>query len=371
MATTPDVMRKLQTLTKTEKINSGAYIHNYFHAKLYLFKCEEKWTAYVGSGNFTTGGWSENEELFVRITDTQTCEDLVHKFEEYENDCEPISDELISRYEESYKVNSQLDVQKRKQMADLTARLNASFDINLVNFAQQFFSKEDHLAFEPGKTHLDTKEIHEERRQIRNKLYKLNDLLAPRVPNNWELHPHYDDAHIASHIETMHHHNENVHSLWIGYGRSKAQLKQYGKYVHSNNTPLFYMRMQVIVSYDKIGVWLMPGKSGAGEIDRENFQRKLENDSFSEKFFKLLTGLGDDYWIEVADDMRPVNDFENSEELREYLWNDNWRKYYFIIGRNYELGSPELTQSKIVQTCLDNFSKYLPLYDLIRDKSFG
>ncbi len=371
MATTPAVLRKMQERTIAGNMWSGAYVDHYFHPKLYLFKTSLGWTAFVGSGNFTEGGWSGNEELFLKVTDTELCDQLLERFAKYEEACKPISDELIDWYTQSYTANQQLDHQKRRNIDNLLDRLNSNFNIDLVNFAGQFFSKEDHLAFQPGKTHLDTKEVHDERRKTRNKLYTLNDMLEKVIPASWRIHPHYDESHIASHIETMHHHDENVRSLWVGYGRDKNQLKQYGKYVSSNNTPLFYMRMQVIVSFNEVGVWLMPGKSGAGEIDRENLQRKLDDDNFSEEFFELVTGLGSSYWIEVADDHRDVAEFTNSNELRDYVRNDNWRKFYFIIGRNYSLGTPELKRENIAKTCLDNFAKYWPIYELIRDKSFS
>jgi hypothetical protein len=93
------------------------------------------------------------------------------------------------------------------------------------------------------------------------------------------------------------------------------------------------------------------------------------DESYRGLFFTLLTSLDSNYWIEVAADERVVTSFQNESELLEYLMQDNWRAYYFIIGRNYSLGSVELTEGNIVKTITNDFAKYQPLYEMIREKT--
>jgi len=371
MATTPDVMVKLMDQTKAGKIKAGVYTKRFFHAKLYLFKCNGKWTAYVGSGNFTNGGWTENEELFIKVTEQTAGTCLEERFHNWFEDCEPIDDNFITLYSQNFVANIHLEREKKKNISNLLDKLNSKFNLDNVDFEDQFFKKQEILAFEPGKTNLDTTEVLAERQLVRNKLFLLNSMLAHRIPKSWNIVPHYKPDHIVSHIETKNHHDFNVRSLWIGYGRSELQLKKYDKYPGLNNTPLFFMRMQVIVSYEKVGVWLMPGKNNAGQIDRESFLGKMNDVAYCERFFNLLTGLGNSYWIEVADDLQSVAKFKKPQELKEYITNDNWRYYYFIIGKDYNLGDVELKEGNIVQTCLNSFTKYWPIYEMIRDKTFG
>lgn len=371
MATTPSVMRKLQVQTNSNKIKSGVYTKRFFHSKLYLFQIGHEWVAFVGSGNFTDGGWQGNEELFVKITNQKSCTALYEKFNIWAVATEPITDNFIDLYSQNYFSNAHLEKEKNKNTNALIDKLHSKFNIDNVDFTDQFFKKEDVLAFKPGKTHLDTPEILSERKLMSNKLHLLNTLLAPKIPSAWDVVPHYKPEHIVSNIETRHHHDDNVRSLWVGYGRGEPQLKKYDKYAGSNNTPLFFMRMQVIASYDKVGVWLMPGKNNAGQIDRESFANKMNDAIYSQKFYELLTGLGNPYWIEVSNDPQPVTVFTKREELEEYVSKDNWRKDYFIIGRDYEFGDDLLNTNNIVETCLSNFVKYRPIYKLIRDKTFG
>jgi hypothetical protein len=159
-----------------------------------------------------------------------------------------------------------------------------------------------------------------------------------------------------------------IGALWVAYGRDRNALKAYSE----NATPLDFMRLQVIIHDYDIGIWLMPGKDNGSQIDREYFLTNMREDlSYRESFYNLLTNLGDQYWIKIADDTRLVTSFQNSMQLFNYCLRDNWRVYYFIIGRDYPIGSPELTTSQIINTIIRDFGKYIPLYNLIKDKTFG
>jgi hypothetical protein len=75
------------------------------------------------------------------------------------------------------------------------------------------------LTFAAGKTQLDTIEVLAERNAVRNKLIRLNEQLEHMIPAAWDIHPHYTPEHIAAHIQTNFHHEENVRALWVAYGR--------------------------------------------------------------------------------------------------------------------------------------------------------
>jgi len=367
MPTPPSVLKTLLEQTRIGNLRSGIFIDNFFHPKLYLFKVGVKWIAFVGSGNFTQGGWWANEELFIKVTDDTTCKHLLHYFDQWMADSKEITTTFLEDYELSFNISSELENRKRAQINDLIQSLGSDFNIDRIDFSSQFFKREEILAFQKGKTHLDTPEILSERKLARSKLYLLNDRVVDRLKKEWGLFPHYDADHIASQIQTEHHHEFNVRSLWVGYGRSKSQLKRYGG---KDATPLFFMRMQFILSYERFGVWLMPGKINGGRADREYFLRQLGDETNCQRFFRLLNGLGGNYWIEIAGERLPVTSFSDAHSLRAFLSKDNWRYYYFIIGRDYAIGSPELAIDRIVDTCVADFTKYYPMYEMIRDRSF-
>ncbi|MEJ5995236.1 phospholipase D-like domain-containing protein [Pedobacter sp. Du54] len=367
MPTTPSVLRTLRFETISGNMNSGIFIKKYFHPKLYLFEIADKWVAFVGSGNFTNGGWFENEELFIKVTDEWVIQKLKLQFECWQNQSEEITDIFINKYEQRFEQGMDLERMKRKNIQDLVDSLNSDFNIDNIDFSTQFFKKHEVMAFEGWKTKLDTPEVLEDRSLTRRKLYRLNDLVFAKMPKEWGLHEHYDQNHIASQIECEHHHEFNVRSLWVGYGRNKSQLKKYGGL---DATPLYYMRMQFILRLETFGIWLMPGKINGGKADRENFLRLMTGDEYCSKFFNLLSDLGPNYWIEIANQKRDANSFKDVNEFREYALGDSWRKYYFIIGRDYAIGSAELSIDNIVMTCIKDFEKYHPMYEMIMDRSF-
>lgn len=369
MATPPDLMKRLKEYTDEGKIKAQIFLDKYFHAKLYIFQLQRNsWIAFVGSGNFTSGGWMENEELFVKITDPVACKELLAVFDKWAVLSRPITDKFIDIYSQSFVANAHRAKDTRKSISDMIDSLTDVFNIENIDFRGQFFSKDDHLAFQPGITHLDTKEVLDRRMLVRNKLYRLNELVSPLLPRAWAVHPHYIPEYIVSHIETKFHHEFNVKGLWVGYGRNKEELKKYG---NIDATPLHFMRMQVIIRYDSVGIWLMPGKEGGGQIDREWMLRSIEEPGYLGHFYNLLTNLGENYWIEVAGEERHANAFGSPQSLKDFLLRDNWRYYYLTLGRDYAVGSPFLLENRFVSTVIEDFTKFQPLYELIRDKSFG
>ena len=73
-----------------------------FHIKLYIFRCTTKSVAWIGSGNFTFGGFGGNEELF---RETSTVTQLHSWFNTLWERCGPIPDDAIAQYREWRKSN--------------------------------------------------------------------------------------------------------------------------------------------------------------------------------------------------------------------------------------------------------------------------
>jgi PLD-like domain len=364
MPTPPEILERLLEETTSGRIRSRIYVGNYFHPKVYCFKMNEGWTAFVGSGNFTNGGWHENEELFVKITDPGICQNLRDQHLAWMAAARPIDPPLIEKYKNAFARSTPRRNEERKSLRQLIDDVTNTFNIDNVDFTGQFFTREDHMTFAAGKTQLDTIEVLAERNAVRNKLIRLNEQLERVMPSAWDIHPHYIAEHIAAHIQTNFHHEENVRALWVAYGRDWNALKAYGE----EATPLNYMRMQVIIGFDYIGVWLMPGKSGGGAIDRENLRERMANQAYREQFFSALRALGEDYWIEIAATERGILSFKDADELYEFVRLDNWRYYYFTIGRNYLPGYEGMKTDRILGTVLRDFKQMLPLYNLIKHR---
>jgi hypothetical protein len=129
------------------------------------------------------------------------------------------------------------------------------------------------------------------------------------------------------------------------------------------------VQIRFIVQQKNVGVWLVPGVQYTGREDREFFQRQMNDAVYRTEFFALLTGLGKEYWIEIAGDKRSADVFQNEESLLEFTKTDQ-QHYSFIIGRNYAPGDPNMNVDAIAPTILNDVNKLVMLYRHMKDKTF-
>ncbi len=73
-----------------------------FHPKVYVFRGEGRSVAWVGSANFTSGGFGENEEALFETSDTEAVESW---FDRLWEQCGPLDENAIKNYAESRKEN--------------------------------------------------------------------------------------------------------------------------------------------------------------------------------------------------------------------------------------------------------------------------
>src|SRR5690606_29469911 len=108
-------------------------------------------------------------------------------------------------------------------------------------------------------------------------LFKLNDKLLPKIKaKGWDLHQHYEIEHIVSSAVHTSYTSDELSGIWLHYGRNKSEIKKYGEL----ETPLDYMRLQIIIHKDNVGIWNRVGKDNGSRIDRDYLRQKLDNTSF-------------------------------------------------------------------------------------------
>ncbi len=357
------VFQTMKQKSDDRLMEGRVFLKNFFHQKIYLFKVSNKWKAFVGSGNFTNGGWFENEELFVVIEDDGTCKELLKQFQIWFDESTAVTDDFLEAYSVVLASNQARQVENQKTIEDLVSYLKGSFDISKIDFHGHFFSREHHDALSIENAYKNDALTLMKRSALRDRLFDLNAVIATSFPNTWDIHEHYIQEHIVAHVENEHHHEGRVSSLWVAYGRNKSSLKEY---LIEEATPLNFMRLQVIVHHDDVGIWLMPGKKGGGYFDRDNLQTKLKDNNQRQMFFTLCKALPANYWISVAGEDKDFTEFTSAEELYNFVRQDDYRNYYFIIGKDYKVGAVELLETNIKNTVLTGFSELIPLYEFIK-----
>ena len=356
-----------KSIDENPNFSARIYSKNFFHPKFYIFSSNGHLVAFVGSGNFSKGGLFENEEIFIKTQNQDLCRSLIDWFSvHYKDGCE-ITIEFIESCKSIYHTKSIMESESNKELILLIDRLNNKFNLDNIDFSEQFFEKIHYVAFSPEKIYLDNPTIRTEREKVRKRIFDLHDLIILNFQDEWNIHQHYETEHIVSSIDPYNHPEHKIDGIWTAYGRDYDELKRYSK----DATPLYFMRLQVIIHYDSIGIWLMPGKKDGSIEDRTYFTSRIKNDqAYRQSFFNLLSGLGAGFFIRVAGTSKQVLEFMDANELAEFVLEDDWRYYYFVIGRNYSAGSPELSLVNIAGTVTSNFSMLMPLYRLMKDKTF-
>jgi hypothetical protein len=365
LPTSPVVLRKILK-EYSDRVTLKIYTRNFFHPKVYVFDLPfRKRIAFIGSADFTMGGLQRNEELSWQIDNDKQVEELKVWFERYFEDGEDLTERLIDEYEKLYPLIKEREAITAKQKQQVIDLVSGRFNWDNVDFSSQYFKRADYDTFESTKENLDTPEIRAERISVRKKFLDLHEQLESALAPV-DLHAHDDVESVVSSIELLNHHDNRIKAMWLGYGRSKNEIKRYP----SESRPMDLMRLQVIIHHKDVGIWLMPGKAGGSKEDREFFRVQMKSPKYRLDFFKALRHLGREYLIEVASDKRPVYSFKDQDELWAFTKLDDWMNHPFIIGRNYMPDALELSETTIVETVMTQFQKLLPLYVMMKDKTF-
>ena len=96
--TTPGALRTLANMGELRVADASRR----FHPKVYVFRSEGRSVAWIGSANFTSGGFGMNEEALFETPDTETVESW---FDRLWEQCGPLGECVINNYAESRKEN--------------------------------------------------------------------------------------------------------------------------------------------------------------------------------------------------------------------------------------------------------------------------
>jgi hypothetical protein len=323
---------------------------------LYLFDLPfRKAVAFIGSGPCTLEGIKDREELFYKITDLKEIDTLKSWFTGYYEFAEPLTEEFIQEYEQVYPYLKQREIRSRAEKKQLMALTTGGFKWDRVSFKNQFFGKDDYLTLSHNKTRLATAEILAARAQLLAKLSTLCNAIKPHLQ---KLKLAEDPTNSCSSLYPTAHADGQVKYLGLAYGRSEAALK---KQVPPP-TRVDVMCMQVVIQQKEVGIWLVLGLAGGGQVDRVYFKDSMTKEDYRKQFFTVVLKLGTGYWIEIAGDRKPVDYFTQEETLWEFTKADNWQYYDFIIGKNYGVGSNELSNDLIAETITQQLDKLILVY---------
>ncbi|MCY4502722.1 MAG: phospholipase D family protein [Alphaproteobacteria bacterium] len=96
--TEPEALRRLDQLGKLRLVGGGRR----FHPKVYLFRGQGRTSAWIGSANFTAGGFAINEEA---VFESENTESVTSWFQDLWRECGRLDENAIDAYERARKKN--------------------------------------------------------------------------------------------------------------------------------------------------------------------------------------------------------------------------------------------------------------------------
>jgi len=346
----------------------GARIFNksgiLFHPKIYLFRINDKVTAYVGSANCTFKGLQVNNEVSIKTDDIETCQDLLKWFDSTYRNSHTITDSFVEEYSSIFQERMERMEEDRANIEILFKEENNNLSIDKIDFTHQFFKREHFGAFEGKKPWDHSLAVNTEREKVQAKLFLLDDKITPILKSKgWDIHRHYSYTDIVSSAIHGTRTSNELGGMWLHYGRTKEEIKNYGE----DETPLDYMRMQIIIHKDSIGIWNRVGKNSGSRIDRENLKKNLKDQSYRTNLYNAIMNLTEDYYISLGYETIYVSNIKDEKQLTEFLLKDNY-KGFFTIGIDLMPDDERLSENNIVDTIIENFGILLPTYELIKDR---
>jgi hypothetical protein len=73
-------------------------------------------------------------------------------------------------------------------------------------------------------------------------------------------------------------------------------------------------------------------------------------------------GLGADYWIEVAGERKPIENFSTEDALWEFTKADQWLHYPFTLEKQYSPEAKELSSENIAPAIMKEIDKLVLLH---------
>ena len=366
LPTPPSVLKRIG-ISNTSNVNAKVYYKNgvLFHPKVYLIKSNDKLTVFIGSGNCTEGGFGNNVEVSVKTDDAELCQKILEWFNIQYNLSVKITKELIEDYEAIFLKRKQRIEEDRKELNDLFKAKAKLAPLNEIDFTNQYFKKSNYEIFSKTFAIDESEKANSERQNVKRLLFRLHDKLKIKIKQEkWDIHEHYYPEHIVSSDKHGERTGEELTGMWLHYGRDKKEIKDYGEH----ETPLDYMRLQVIINETHVGVWNRIGKNSGSRIDRDNLKHILKNDAIKAKSIcETIMALPENYFIHLNNETLYINKIRGSDELIDILLEEKFSNY-FIIGSEYSPNDARISEENILDTIFKDLKNLYPLYELIKHK---
>lgn len=355
LSTEPSVF---ESILKRLDINARIYQNAFtFHPKVYIIQKQNlEYVAFIGSSNTTSWGLEKNIEMNYKIIDQEECLKLIKWFDNLWDFGQLVTKPFL----EDYKIRFKRVKFKSKEIENEVKEIEKDLSSN----NSQFFDKRHHDVFEKIYHDINSENLKEIRKSVRNKLLELHKLIYPQFKNYGliNLHSHHSKRELVSRHYFNTFSGNYINAMWLHYGKSENEL---GKSETGEISFIDNIRMQVIVHHDSVGIWLVLGRPNKSLNDRKHFRNQLNKKAVVSELFKFFKKLDDEYWINTKN-FSLEKALKSEEDLAEIMKAEN-KDDYFIIGKDINYLNNSLAKNNIDKTVLNEFEKLYPIYEIMKN----
>ena len=369
------------TLKQLQDIGNIYFIEN-LHAKVFYLQGKRDLLIY-GSANLTRGGLMQNMEFYNIEEDVENirqCESSIKLFfDRCEQKGEKVDEKVIEEYKEYDKVRiEEMSKVSYKRLTNIMNKIKGK-ESHVENseiydkLGEFYFNKDDYEVFEEYHEDEDSIEITENRRNIKNKLLVINDVIKLEC-EKIGLYNHWNDENITSSISPNMFNHYKVNWIGVRFGRSKKEIDELNNDEIKNFSFHKYACMQFSISLEcfEIGIYHAVASDA---VDRKFLRQELENNTnqirnkIVEELKKLKgNGLEWSIWSPYKEQSNIIfsldrDDIEKFPEF--YLENDNDGSHSSIMFRFSPNDERLKTKESISELIIEKFKILLPLYNTI------
>jgi HKD family nuclease len=350
--TSPNVLKRIYSHYQG-RITLNIYTRNALHANVYVFYLPfRKAVAFVGSGNFSTEGLKDHEELFWKITDQKEIESLMSWFTGYFEFGSPLTEEMIQEYELIYPAMKQREIASSKEKQQLIALTASGFNWDSIKFKNQFFKKEDYQPFSTPNASADNASLRLARMTVQSKLLTLQESLRDQM-ESFKLDLNHTTTSEVGSVEPKDYPDQIIRSMWISYYQKNPSRSSDFVTLQVGILPLnFCVRLRVLGDQNK-------------QKERAYLNDQMQIETYQSELFVALSALGSGYTLEIAGVRKTIESFQSVQTLMDFIKTDYGMYFGIIIEKLFYPGDPGLSNDKIIPLVLQELAKLSSVFNKI------
>ena len=275
--------------------------------------------------------------MFWKVQDYKEIQNLKSWFVGYFEFALPLTEAIVTEYEAIFHDIRQREIvslQEKMESLEAITRIN----LDHIKFKNQFFKKEDYLAFTSIMSRNHSEAMKAERERIASRLTELHNAINSNLK---KLRLYRQENRVCS---------------------SDLEPKiseQSIAYADDLGSPIPFIEIKIRRTGLSVGIVM--GTSCGERTCRERFKELMLEEPFRKNFFGAVLALNAGYQLQVAGETREITSFQDEQQLWNFTKADH-DAYFFGIFKLVMPGDAALSSDNITGTLLTEIEKLHAIY---------